>query len=139
MSSFTSSAKTLLVFWAFVIAVSMVIVLALRYGRLSPRGEAILLLTVMLTAAATLIGWAWQAQPPLSRPITDSAERKRRLREIRFWKIAILVLVPLLLNGLRIMLAGDNHIWPLATGAAVNVLIIATSVIVVRRLQKSHR
>ena len=61
----------------------------------------------------------------------DEATRKR----IKRAKVEIAILAILLLNGLRYI--GSLPLWPLLVGVAVNLLMIAYEVQVVRRLKKS--
>ena len=70
----------------------------------------------------------------LGGPVDDST-RRRYSRQIRIAKIAIVVLVALLLNGLRRFESGP--VGPQLVGIAVNLAMIASLVWVVLRLRKT--
>jgi membrane associated rhomboid family serine protease len=133
--------KALLLFLAFTLVVSVVAFVLLRHGGLTPGGAAVLLASAVFAVFAIYLALAWRSeirtrnQMQLPEATVDSEARKRRLLGVRLGKIAILILALGLLNTLRMM--RDNPIWPLAVGAAMNVLMIVAVVIPIRRLQRS--
>jgi|HubBroStandDraft_5_1064220.scaffolds.fasta_scaffold120535_2 hypothetical protein len=133
--------KALFLFLAYTMTISVVAFIVLRHGRPTPGGATVLLASAVFAFFAIYLVLTWRSkirtmnQTQLTEATVDSEMRKRRLLGIRLGKIAILILALGLLNALRMM--RDNPAWPLAVGAAMNVLMVAAVVILIRRLQRS--
>jgi hypothetical protein len=107
---------------------------------LSPRGFAIavLVLCVVYAFAFFFLFKSAAQMFQISEQVSDqSAILAKKMRYIRNGKIAIVILVLLLLNGLREIRNGP--LVPLIIGAAINLCIIAFIVRMVTHLKKSMR
>jgi len=135
--------KALFLFLAFTLLVSAVAFVVQRHGGMTSGGAAILLTSALFAFFAIYLALIWRsnittrAQAKLPEATVDSEARRRRHLGIRFGKIVILILALGLLNALRMM--RDNPIWPLVVGVAMNLLMVAAVVVLIRRLQKSLR
>ena len=133
-----SPIKITLLISVLFLAVSSLIAYEFAVGSLSPRGMGFALLAFCVVAAVALTfviaRAARRSQTQREEPLTE-AVRKRRLRQIKIGKIAIVVLVFALFNGL--VTTRDAPIWPVIVGATMNVLMTVAIARGVIRLQRS--
>ncbi len=105
-------------------------------GSLSPRGMGFALLALCVVAAVVfafvIADAARHSQSQRQEPLTE-AVRKRR--QIKIGKIAIIVLVFALFNGL--LTTRNGPFWPVLVGATMNILMTVAIARGVIRLQRT--
>jgi hypothetical protein len=120
------------------LAMSSLIAYEFAVGSLSPRGMGFALLALCVVAAVAfafvIADAARHSQSQRQEPLTE-AVRKRRLRKIKIGKIAIIVLVFALFNGL--LTTRNGPFWPVLVGATMNILMTVAIARGVIRLQRS--